>query len=431
MWSGRPSSGQSGILKGMSQDEGGMSSGSLVNPDGTLVNGTATPGGGLFPRPASLQRHWSDGARNDHGTVSVVDRSGVSTPCIDQEPVRPLSFSPMFNGYGGSMKITEAVSLETRVQELETQVATLQNFITQHVEFPLQPRRTFSTGAPTNRDNGDRELLLGPPTDDRKFLKRSYSFSSAGSSEKLGSPELPSTPRNLCPPPRSADQRVPQYSPRTEQEREETLQALEGFRVNAESKRNTASTIKGPTLMRGDLIETRSPSPTPIVSMAQYTGLVSQVKREQRARRKLEAQIANLQEQMSLVLHRQLLQSSASPTIADALSLRPGDFSSIRRKTSSEVPTPDLTPPRASPVSHMFTGFDSSMVGDDDSDGESVFMGIDADDNEIWETPAEERESMISDSDSDRGFRETLSAFPSPQRTLSLSQLTHKSSLAR
>jgi predicted nuclease of predicted toxin-antitoxin system len=71
------------------------------------------------------------------------------------------------------------------------------------------------------------------------------------------------------------------------------------------------------------------------------------------------------------------------------------------------------------------------MVDDDDSDDESVFVGLDADDNEIWETPAEERESMISDSDSDRGFRETLSAFPSPQRTLSLSQLTHKSSLAR
>ncbi|CUS14067.1 unnamed protein product [Tuber aestivum] len=427
IWSGRPSSSQSGILKGMPQEEGGMSNGSLVNPDGTLVNGTATPGGGLFPRPASLQRHWSDGAQNNHGTASIMDRSGVSTPCLNQDPVGPLGFGPMFNGYGGSMKITEAVSLETRVQELETQVATLHNFITQHVEFPLQPRRAFSTGAPTNREL----VLLRPPHDDRKFSKRSFSLSSAGSSERLGSPELPSTPRNLCPPPRSADQRVPQYSPRTEQEREETLQVLEGFRVNSESKRNTASTIKGPTPMRDNLIEARSPSPTPIVSVAQYAGLVSQVKREQRARRKLEAQIANLQEQMSLVLHRQLLQSSASPTIADAMSLRPGDFSSIRRKTSSEVPTPDPTPPRASPVSNLFTGFDSSMVDDDDSDDESVFMGLDADENEIWETPAEERESMISDSDSDRGFRETLSASPNPQRTLSLSQLTHKSSLAR
>ncbi|KAG0638039.1 hypothetical protein HOY80DRAFT_200680 [Tuber brumale] len=430
MWSGRPSSSQSGILKGMPQDEGDMSNGSLVNPDGTLVNGSAAPGGGLFPRPPSLQRHWSDGAQNNHGTASAMDKSGVSTPCLDQEP-RPLSFSTVFNGYGGSMKITEAVSLETRVHELERQVTTLQNFITQHVEFPLQPRRTFSTGAPTNRDNRDRELLLRPPNDDRKFSKRSFSLSSAGSSEKLGSPELPSTPRNLYPPPRSADQRAPQYSPRTEQEREETLQALEGFRVNSENKRNTASTIKGPTLMHDDLIGTRSPSPTPIVSMAQYTGLVSQVKREQRARRKLEVQITNLQEQMSLVLHRQLLQSSASPTVADTMSLRPGDFSSIRRKASSEVPTPDLTPPRASPIGNFFTGFDSNMVDDDDSDDESVFVGLDADDNEIWETPAEGRESMISDSDSDRGFRETLSAFPSPQRTLSLSQLTHKSSLAR
>ncbi|PWW78334.1 hypothetical protein C7212DRAFT_323695, partial [Tuber magnatum] len=73
IWSARPSSSQSGVLKGMLQDEGGMSNGSLVNPDGTLVNGVATPDGGLFPRPASLQRHWSDGAQNNRGTASTVD----------------------------------------------------------------------------------------------------------------------------------------------------------------------------------------------------------------------------------------------------------------------------------------------------------------------------------------------------------------------
>lgn len=121
--------------------------------------------------------------------------------------------------------------------------------------------------------------------------------------------------------------------------------------------------------------------------------------------------------------------------------LRP-DFGSIRRKTSSEVPTPDLTPPRTSPTNYhaipgnLFNGFDSDlMIGDsdyenDDDDG-GLFLGVDADDNEVWETPAEEMESMLHDSDSDRIFRETLSAFPSSQpRTMSLSQLTHKSSLA-
>lgn len=395
-----------------------------------MVNG-ASGQGGLFPRPSSLQRHWSDGARNA-GAVSNIDRSQLTVPGSDQ--VRPLSFGAMLNGYG-SMKITEAVTLETRVQELESQVAMLQGFITQHIEFP-QARRTFSTGAPTTRGLGedrdrdrDRDTLR-PPPDDR--MKRSFSLSSAGSSEKVESPEIPSTPRNLGPPPpRPVDQRLMVYNQHTEQKREETLQALEGFKINTESKRDTASTIKGPTMMHDCDMGARSPSPTPVVSMAQYTGLVSQIQREQRSRRKLEAQIANLQEQMSLVLHRQLLQSSASPTITDSMGLR-ADFNSIRRKTSSEVPTPDLTPPRVSPIDmipvNLFMGFDSANRG---SDNDSIFMGVDTDDNEVWETPAEERESIISDSDSERGFRETLSSFPSPQpRTMSLSQLTHKSSLA-
>lgn len=411
----RPSSSQSIIPKNTQSEEGGRHS--------SFMNGSAgIPGGGLFPRPASLQRHWSDGPRHTRDTsiVSDMDQTNASNRTSqDQGVVRPLSFGAMLNGYG-SMKITEAVTLETRVRELETQVATLQNFITRPDFRP--GRRNFSTGtAPEHL--ADRNTLSVPI-----FPKRTYSSSSAGSSDKVDSTEFPSTPKNLGPPPRPGDQSLSKV-----QRREETLQALEGNRIDTGgNRRDTASTIK----------PNRSPEPAPGVSLAQYKGLVALVKREQRSRRRLEAQISNLQEQMALVLHRQLL-SSGSPTTTDhsGSRLRP-DFGSIRRKTSSEVPTPDLTPPRTSPTNYhaipgnLFNGFDSDlMIGDsdyenDDDDG-GLFLGVDADDNEVWETPAEEMESMLHDSDSDRIFRETLSAFPSSQpRTMSLSQLTHKSSLA-
>lgn len=419
----RPSSSQSAIHKGMQPEEG---AGGYMN--GGSVGGAGNPGGGLFPRPASLQRNWSDGPRHtrDTSTVTDADQSPSSRTSQDPAAVRPLSFGGMLNGYS-SMKITEAVTLETRVRELEDQVATLQNYIAQPDFRPS--RRNFSTTtAPEHLP--DQNTLNVP-----KIFKRAYSISSAGSSDKVDSSEFPSTPKNLGPPPRPGDQgisKVRRNSPHAAQRREETLQALEGNRMDmGSSRRDTSSTIR----------PNRSPSPAPGVSLAQYTGLMALVKREQRARRKLEAQIANLQEQMALVLHRQLL-SSGSPTATDTSAgrLRP-DFNSIRRKTSSEVPTPDLTPPRTSPTNYhaipgnLFTGFDSELVIDEsdyeNDDNESLFIGVDAEDNEVWETPAEERESMLHDSDSDRVFRETLSAFPSPQpRTMSLSQLTHKSSLA-
>lgn len=417
----RPSSSQSIIPKNTQLEEGGRHS-SFMN--GGSIGGAGGLGGGLFPRPASLQRHWSDGPRHTRDTSIASDmeqsqQNNSNRTSQDQTVVRPLSFGAMLNGYG-SMKITEAVTLETRVRELETQVATLQNFITRPDFRP--GRRNFSTVTALEQ-LPNRDTLSVPV-----FSRRTYSISSAGSSDKVDSSEFPSTPKNLGPPPRPGDQAASKV-----QRREETLQALEGTGGGAgSSRRDTSSTIR----------PNRSPSPAPGVSLAQYTGLVALVKREQRARRKLEAQIANLQEQMALVLHRQLL-SSGSPTVTDSSAgrLRP-DFSSIRRKTSSEVPTPDLTPPRTSPTNYhaipgnLFTGFDSELMIDDsdyenDDDGESLFLGVDIDDNEVWETPAEARENMLNDSDSDRIFRETLSAFPSPQpRTMSLSQLTHKSSLA-
>lgn len=414
----RPSSSQSIIPKNVQSEEEG--SGGFMN------SGAGSPGGGLFPRPASLQRNWSDGPRHtrDTSTVSDADRNASKRTNQDPGGGRPLSFGGVLNGYS-SMKITEAVTLETRVRELEDQVATLQNFIAQPDFRPS--RRNFSTATAPEHPL-DQNTLNVP-----KLSKRTYSISSAGSSDKVDSSEFPSTPKNLGPPPRPGDQatlKVRGHSPHAAQRREETLQVLEGNRTNIGSKRDTSSTIR----------PNRSPSPSPGVSLAQYTGLMALVKREQRARRKLEAQIANLQEQMALVLHRQLL-SSGSPTATDGSAgrLRP-DFNSIRRKTSSEVPTPDLTPPRTSPTNYhaipgnLFTSFDSELVIDDsdyENDEEGLFIGVDHDDNEVWETPAEERESMLNDSDSDRAFRETLSAFPTPQlRTMSLSQLTHKSSLA-
>lgn len=87
----------------------------------------------------------------------------------------------MLNGYS-SMKITEAVSLETRVKELEKEVETLKEFITQNGAIPL--RRNFST-VPGS--------LSDPNCLDVPSFLRSLSISSAGSSDKVDSSEFPST----------------------------------------------------------------------------------------------------------------------------------------------------------------------------------------------------------------------------------------------
>ncbi|KAL7267502.1 hypothetical protein RUND412_009909 [Rhizina undulata] len=443
----RPASSQGGAVR----MEEGPSSDSILNPDNGpsgMSSIGAGAGGGLFPRPNSLQRNWSDGARPNResgarlhiGERSPGDSSGRASH--DPDRLRPLSFGGVLHGYG-SMKITEAASLESRVRDLESQVATLQSYISQQNSVP-QEQRLFPSMTLHRQP-------LQSPFDEQKMHKRNFSASTASSSVVPDYADEPQTPKNKAPFNQFEAPETPKPStptPSTIKKREEAIRALEGNSSSTLSRRNTSSTIRAVAMVARSKrsssgSEDGNRSPMPVVSLAQYTGLVTVVKREQRARRKLENQVANLQEQMSLVLHRHLLaQSSMNPLIneANGTGLRP-DFNSIRRKTSSEVPTPDLTPPRVSPIESMvpngnpFSGFDSELITDGSE--ESLYMGVEPDEHEIWETPGEGSGNNIGIHKwvNEGGYPEGSSAYrnsyrSSQTRTMSLSQLTHKSSLA-
>jgi hypothetical protein len=181
--------------------------------------------------------------------------------------------------------------------------------------------------------------------------------------------------------------------------------------------------------------------------MAEYTGIVAMVKREQKARRRLEQQVAALQEQMAAVLHRQLIADSTqsrSPLLENVSPRRRHhhpDFNALHRKASSEVPTPDITPPPSSSSNaaqrqsaNLFTSFDSGGASPGSDDGHSTvnsFYDANRTHSDAWQTPSEEKENMLERTDSVSTFGETLLDFPPPgggSRTLSLSQLTLKSS---
>ena len=404
----RPRSSQSTLPgESLAVDEPGDSI--FARESGAFVGGGASSPttGGLCPRPASLQRHWSDGPRKqaenatERKPTPANDSVGISlgiTPRIrqgsqDPDRIRPLSFGGISNGYG-NMRITEAAALEVRVGELESQVSDLRTIIADANWPPRAGSMSF-----------EESMLCSSP---------SNSFS------------RPDTDTAVAP-----DESIHRYeqSPRgLLGARDHTLSALEGFMPDGENKRNTLSTIRAPR--RGSM---RSISESPhSVSTAEYNGVVAMVKREQKARKRLEQQVATLQEQMAAVLHRQLMSESASRS----QTMLESRFSAhLHRKTSSEVPTPDITPPssrsavRQSRQSmNMFTSFDSHGAGSDgdDDDEDDEAPGYYAQ-HESWRTPTEEKGNPNDSLRGDDTFGDTMPGFATTQgRTLSLSRMTRK-----
>ncbi|KAF8418987.1 hypothetical protein EV426DRAFT_577259 [Tirmania nivea] len=478
----RPSSSQS-------SHPGGATRGDDVAQDPNIVTGGNVPGG-LYPRPSSLRRHWSDGPQGRRGSSSQMGGPAGSPPRAATEGSdrpRPLSFA-MLNHYG-SMKITEAVTLESRVRDLESQVATLQTYVTTRVpttQLERQSSRKSSHFLHKSSHLTDKSAqtspALGPPfAEEMAVSKRpdtaqsdvttstfmhehDSEYSVAPESSTNGAPSkmsgsmdwgtarrggpltLNKTPygdSSVCS--YTSDETVNlrnrPYGPRD---------GVPGPSTDA-SKRSTVYSMDTitPNNHQGrgyDMDSHRERAvQTPVVPLTEYNGVLKQLKREYRARKKLETQMQTLQEQMNHVLHRQLLQCDPiynvgrSPTITarslattSAASTQRPELLMNGRRASSEVPTPDLTPPRgrqdlARIGAHLFTNFDSNVSATDDMDDDSrsFSFGVDDEGSENWQTPAEDSRSLLIGSHL---------APPMPlatqKRTMSISQITEKASLA-
>ncbi|KAI5820164.1 hypothetical protein BZA77DRAFT_301668 [Pyronema omphalodes] len=370
-----PRSSQS-TLPGENQPDHEAGNDSIFSRESGALNGAPSPAqGGLFPRPASLQRHWSESRegreRTDSAATGTTGTTGISgttghitipTPspapgdrlsqlrmASDPDRIRPLSFSALSSTTPYSLKITEAAAanavsavnatnaaLENRVKVLETQVSDLRSIIADgNWSNPRQSVTTNGLGGLGSFGNASGfpgnpsfpgSSGLGTPGSLGNPMSPGVSFSNASNSD--ATPQEENLGLGL----------FDQVSPRGSimiRDREKALSALEGLHHKLSidtsttsptplaDKRATVSTIRGPSYHRDQRasVATLGPAESP-VSMAEYSAMISLVKKEQKARRKLESQIQALQEQMAAVLHRQLMAESRGVAMATPSSAR-------------------------------------------------------------------------------------------------------------
>lgn len=440
-----------------------------------LTTGGNAPGG-LQPRPSSPKVGKMESVSAPPGSPL-----GISGGGADRQ--RPLSFSGIHTYT--PMRITEAATLETRVRNLEGQVATLQTFVSTHpytsTQLERRPSQISSRILHKSSKLTDKSVqtspALGPPfrEEDMALSKRpdtshtTHSMSTFTDGHESGSSIQPESSTNGAPSQVSesvdwrsmerggplgqtpyGDSSVSSYlSDETINMRNRAYDALDGVPgpSTTASKRSTVDSTDTIIPNRNhnrdygmDYYRER-PVQAPGVSMTEYNGMVKLLRREYRARKKLEGQVQTLQEQMNHVLHRQLLQADPifnygrSPTItarsvattSAASTQRPEPMNG--RRTSSEVPTPDLTPPRGRPdlaraSPHLFTGFDSNVSATDDmDDSRSFYVGVEDDDGENWQTPAEDPRGILQ-------IGHLAPPLPTQKRTMSISQITEKASFA-
>lgn len=426
VWSdleGRPRSSQSsirgiGILPEPSSD-------SIFSRESAPLGGTS-PDGGLFPRPASLRRDWSDGFPKRESVsrpapISSRIPSLQSTRLSNADRIRPVSFGGISTNALGAMKITEAASLETRVKELEAQLSQLSNLVGPPPDWPMKESKSADT-AP------QRSGLSNPPVNALGLSSTSEpspksSTVSLPEQQLILTPEIPNTPG-------SRTEEVDKFANAVGQ-REVTLQALEGLgrnlNVDSNDKRATTSTIRASRPLSGSLSNRRSASPAP-VTVDEYESLMALLKEEQQARKKLEARV----EQLAALLRETGLHISAAGSSAIS---RSGSNVALRAES---VPTPDLTPPPSSPsrgnennrtgLGTFFQNFDGAAL---DTDDESFFDRPEsAMESDTFETPTEERRFGLShmDANDGNGYYGAPTFAHHEERTLSLSELTRRRS---
>lgn len=300
----------------------------------------AGPTGGLFPRPASLQRHWSESGSHQRESVHRLQPNSRVSYVVRRrqsaERVRPVSF-------GGISPSTSYV-------------------------LPANP---------------------APETLSIRSTSRVYQDSS--------SPQIDTS-------------------------------ATGGTVGTPSSNRHTGTTLQAPQHEDEFLGSSAAINPSNLVHRTEYNKLATVLKQEQKLRKRLESQVAVLQEQVACLLHRHLLAATGAALLPDTREphqLQP-DPRIDRQPSREEIPTPDMTPPSTAPAMLQST-FDDFNEDTTTEYCESV-SGIDDErDNEMWATPAEEIPSIESTTGAN-AHTGVLSPRPPSTigRAMSLSQLTQK-----
>ncbi|RPA84498.1 hypothetical protein BJ508DRAFT_323414 [Ascobolus immersus RN42] len=300
----------------------------------------------LQPRPSSARRHlkqrtsvWSSredtsSRQGNYLTIEEADRHKMGSR--DRTGSRASSRTS-FAGIQNS----NSSELESRVRELEMQVASLQIFISNHVQGQRLKTPTNSISRPS------------------RFAARRR-FSSPSLKVATTEPAEQQTPSERSPI-KARFQLPPVAAP---------LRAQEDINSST-SKTRTEALITDPGL--DESFTTLMPNNR--LNETQYTGLITMLQREQSARRRLESQVTKMHEQMAMLLERTMY-SGDHPSTYSVNDMHD------HRKTSTGVPTPELTPPRPRLPSDAFDGI--SLRGPHRESGEVAIATGEDDDNNIF-----------------------------------------------
>lgn len=301
----------------------------------------------LQPRPSSARRNLKQrnsiwGSREDTSsrqgnylTIDEADRHKIGSR--DRTGSRASSRT----SFAGHHKdANNSPELEARVRELEMQVASLQIFISNHVQGQRLKTPNNSVSRPA------------------RFARRRFSSPSLKLATVGQEIETPLEPRS---PTKARFQLTPLLNPNKSQEDNQP----------STSKTRTEALITDPGL--DESFTTLMPSNR--LNEAQYTGLITMLQREQSARRRLETQLEKMQEQMSTLLQRRVYDTDHLSTYSV------NNIHDLRRKPSTEVPTPELTPPRPRLPSDIFDSINNLRDAPREAGEVTIATGEEDDDN--------------------------------------------------
>ncbi|KAL2072565.1 hypothetical protein VTL71DRAFT_11908 [Oculimacula yallundae] len=334
-------------------------------------------------------RYWRESY--DPGLMSPMSSNKAETedplpiepeiPRDDELPQpEPFNFGPM--GEMAGMKITQAASLETRVQQLESRLHKMEREVSR------------------NRNNEALRLQDPPKRNSARYRSNSGSRSTARNSEA----SLSRQPRYRDAQARGdfqggrqeSQKRSPSYSsrrPSTTSTNTAQPQPFDTFTseqsLSAETTQTAIRPLSTSTTIRG--ASSTSPTTDGALNMEHYKALTEMVQAETIARRKLEAVIHSLQRQLQTVL----LASGSTYPASDS----------------------DTTGSKRHETRTMNTTF-SNFEQDDSSDDDGRYAN-----EEVFQTPNEERNHFEDEIFGVGDISNTTDGKSAP-RTLSLSQIT-------